>query len=257
MFYTLFGICFFSHWHFALIFKFHLPLILPKNYFSLYFWRLLKKNISLNNFTKVFLFIGSSLFIVMVFINLFTLEVPHYFTNLFSIAKGFILIGLLSLVLENILPKDNHIKLYQKIIFFVALVIFYSQFQLYDALLPFLPLPQDVINHYSASDYFLFKIAIGSSISLILITLLTFFSNLLEKIIHDKYDMIFLLSGIVCYIVWLIITYKHNLSFTPSPYFEINPYYFLEGIANLFFLIVLIKSFIFNRELTTLKEQRS
>jgi len=84
------------------------------------------KNISLNNFTKVFLFIGSSLFIVMVFINLFTLEVPHYFTNLFSIAKGFILIGLLSLVLENILPKDNHIKLYQKIIFFVALVIFYS-----------------------------------------------------------------------------------------------------------------------------------
>lgn len=208
-------------------------------YFFLYRPKYLE-HLELGRLTKNLLYVGSLILLLLFLMNVLGMEISQlYMIILPMIGKSFIFLGLLSLLLENVIRKQNNTLLYQKVILFLGLVILFSQIELFEFLVSLLGL---VNLRTDSLLIFTFNIGIASFIAFIIVTVLSIFSNILEKIINNKYDVFLLIGGIVFYILWIGLTY--TLAFTQQ-YGDINTYKFIKIISHIFFLIIFVRALLF------------
>lgn len=214
---------------------------------TIYFFLYRTKNLEhleLGRLTKILLYVGSIILLLLFLMNVSGMETSRlYMIFLPMIGKSFIFLGLLSLLLENVIKKQNNTFLYQKIILFLGLVILFSQSELLEHLVSFL-ISSLVLLDWGNHSLLLFtlKIAMASVIALGIVTILSIFSNILEKIINNKYDVFILISGIVFYLLWIGLTC--TLAFTQQ-YGDINTYKFVKIVSQIFFLIVFLRALLY------------
>jgi len=212
-------------------------------YFFLYRTKKLE-HLELGRLTKILLYVGSIILLLLFLMNVSGMEISQlYMIFLPMIGKSFIFLGLLSLLLENVIKKQNNTFLYQKIILFLGLVILFSQSELLGHLVFFLLSLLKLLDLGSNGLLvFTLNIAILSVISLGIVTILSIFSNILEKIINNKYDIFILIGGITFYLLWVGLT--STLAFNQQ-YADINTYKFVKIVSQIFFLIVFLRALLF------------
>ena len=214
-------------------------------YFLLYRTKYLE-HLKLSLLTNILLFIGSVLLFIFLLMQIFLAsDISRiYIVFIPIIGKSFIFMGFISLLLENILVKSNPIKLYQKVIAFFGLLVLFSQLEFFKELISyFLPYYLDIDTR---SFGFISVIIVNYFIALILVTFFSIFSNIISRIIYDKYNTYLLFVGVFFHLLWVALAYNYYLtSNVTSPNFTDYPYIILESISSILFLTAFIRVLLF------------
>ena len=240
---------FFLHLNFIPHYLFHIIISITIIYFFIYKIERLKY-LKLNTFTQATLTIGSSLLLIFTLMKIFmsgTMSemIPIvYLIFLPILAKSLIFIGLISLFLENYKIEERSTNFYQKIILFLGITLLFSQFELLEHFVSFITsyTVHNMNIEATLQSSFISIIIIKIFLSLLIVGVFSIITNFLSRIVQNKYDIFFLLGGIIFHLIWIVLTFNSYIISDPrSPYFNENPYISLEVITNSLFLIFFIR----------------